>query len=400
MLGFDPTSDSLHVGNLLVLSSLLRALRHGCRGIALIGGATALIGDPSGRDTERLEMAEEVVRENTRELRKQIERIVQNFYEKYSSEAMQPMELVDNAEWHSKMSSLEFMRICRLFRVGDMLRLGAIKSRMRENRGLPCSEFLYQVMQSYDWYQLSQKYDCYFQIGGSDQLGHLDAGYDYIRLRTGRLSAGICLPLITDSGGNKLGKSVTNPKENVWLSESKTSPYALYQFFRQQPDKEIVPLMRYLSLLPMSDVNNILVEHAANLGKWIAQEALAKEMTQLVHGSNGLDLALQCSRALFEGSLSDIEKLPLSTLEHLFGEASIRRISKSEVSTVGDIADRTRSDKMRGSILMRKGALALNGQKFTNPDEAIDFEKILLARKNATLVCWGKRKYQLIRWAD
>ncbi|VDK25523.1 unnamed protein product [Anisakis simplex] len=140
-----------------------------------------------------------------------------------------------------------------------------------------------------------------FEIGGSDQLGHLDAGYDYIRRRTKRLSAGICLPLITDSSGNKLGKSVTDCKESVWLSENKTSPYAFYQFFRQQPDNQIVPLMRYFSLKSLDDMNAILSEHESNLGKWIAQEELAKELTQLVHGADGLRLAQQCSNALFKG---------------------------------------------------------------------------------------------------
>uniref|UniRef100_A0A915BET1 Tyrosine--tRNA ligase n=2 Tax=Parascaris univalens TaxID=6257 RepID=A0A915BET1_PARUN len=398
--GFDPTSESLHVGNLLVATSLLRGTGHGCRAIAVVGGATALVGDPSGRDTERLEMAEEVVKKNAEEIRRQMSKMAENFYEMHSNEKIEPVEIIDNTEWHSTMTSLEFMRICRLFRVGDMLRLGAVKSRMRENHGLPCSEFLYQIMQSYDWYQLSQKYNCYFQIGGSDQLGHLDAGYDYIRLRTGRLSAGICLPLITDASGRKLGKSVTSAKETVWLSEARTSPYAFYQFFRQQPDKEITPLIRYFSLRPLSEIEEILSEHNANLGKWVAQEQLAEEMTRLVHGRKGLDLAQRCSRVLFKGSLSDIEKIPLSTLEELFGEASVRRLLKSEVKTVGDLADRTRSDKIRGSILMKKGALLLNGQKFVDPEERINFEKLLLSGKNATLVCWGRRKYQLIRWID
>ncbi|VDK55449.1 unnamed protein product [Anisakis simplex] len=399
--GFDPTSDSLHVGNLLIFSNLLRSLKHGCHAIALIGGATALVGDPSGRDTDRLEIAEETINMNKEEIRRQLERISENFYEMQSDrETVKRLDIVDNAEWHSNMSSLEFIRICRLFRVGDMLRLGAIKSRMRENHGLPCSEFLYQIMQSYDWYQLTQKYNCYFQIGGSDQLGHLDAGYDYIRRRTKRLSAGICLPLITDSSGNKLGKSVTDCKESVWLSENKTSPYAFYQFFRQQPDNQIVPLMRYFSLKSLDDMNAILSEHESNLGKWIAQEELAKELTQLIHGADGLRLAQQCSNALFKGSLADIERIPLQTLEQLFGDASIRRLSKSDLVTMGDLADRTRSDKMRGSILMKKGAFSLNGEKFVDPNAKINFEKILLSGKNATLVCWGKRKYQLIRWVD
>uniref|UniRef100_A0A158Q885 Tyrosine--tRNA ligase n=1 Tax=Elaeophora elaphi TaxID=1147741 RepID=A0A158Q885_9BILA len=387
--GFDPTAESLHIGHLLILTNLFRATLHGCRAIALIGGATARVGDPSGHITDRVIVSDHEIDQYVEKIKFQLMKLFNNVSD-------------DNIQSNKDlliMSSIQFLEVCRDFRLGDMLRLGMVKSRMRDGSGLSCTEFLYQIFQSYDWYRLSRDYNCHFQIGGNDQLGHFDAGYDYIKKKTGKLSASICLPLLTDAQGKKLSKT-SKEGGNIWLDERKTSPFTFYQYFRQKPDSAIVPLLRYFSLRTIEEIEEIEREHQANLGKWVAQEKLAEELTKFVHGSNGLKMAKQCSEILFHGSLSELRKMPTSFIEEQFGSASVQQLFRSSFSTMGELADRVHSGEGSSINKMKAGALKLNGIRFTNPDEMIDFDKICLDGRNITLVCWGKRKYHLVRWID
>ncbi|MCP9265864.1 Tyrosine--tRNA ligase [Dirofilaria immitis] len=374
--GFDPTAESLHIGHLLVLTNLFRATLHGCHAIALIGGATAYVGDPSGQIADRIIVPDHEIDQYVRKISLQLMKLFNNFTED-NTKLSKHLSIVNNSDWHfkarkfSKMSSIQFLEICRDFRLGDMLRLGMVRSRMRDGSGLSCSEFLYQIFQSYDWYRLSRDYNCHFQIGGNDQLGHFDAGYDYIKRR-------------------------------VESYERKTSPFTFYQYFRQKPDSVIVPLLK----------------------KWIAQEKLAEELTKSVHGSNGLKMAKRCSKLLFmvaffisyvnislwvtlvvvkemvSDSLSELRKMPTTFIEEQFGSASVQQLFRSSFSTMGELADTIHSGDGSSINKMKAGALKLNGIRFTDPDEVIDFDKICLDGKNITLVCWGKRKYHLVKWID
>ncbi|CAG9532626.1 unnamed protein product [Cercopithifilaria johnstoni] len=396
--GFDPTAESLHIGHLLVLTNLFRATLHGCHAIALIGGATARVGDPSGHIKDRVIIPGHEIDQYVSKINSQVVKLFNNFTEN-NIQPSKHLSIVNNSDWHFKMSSTQFLEVCRDFRLGDMLRLGMVKSRMRDGSGLSCTEFLYQIFQSYDWYRLSRDYNCHFQIGGNDQLGHFDAGYDYIKKKTGKLSASICLPLLTDAQGKKLSKT-SKEDSNIWLDERKTSPFTFYQYFRQKPDSVIVPLLRYFSLRTIEEIEEIEREHQTNLGKWIAQEKLAEELTKFVHGSNGFKMAKQCSEILFHGSLSEWRKMPTSFIEEQFGSASVQQLFRSSFSTMGELADRVHNGEGSSINKMKAGALKLNGIRFTNPDEVIDFDKICLDGKNITLVCWGKRKYHLVRWID
>ncbi|VBB30640.1 unnamed protein product [Acanthocheilonema viteae] len=425
--GFDPTAESLHIGHLLVLTNLFRATLHGCHAVALIGGATARVGDPSGHITDRVIIPDHEIDQYVRKINSQLVKLFNNFTED-NIQSSKHLSIVNNSDWHSKarklskirnitcvfynddemcsvlevkfgMSSIQFLEICRAFRLGDMLRLGMVKSRMHDGSGLSCTEFLYQILQSYDWYRLSSDYNCHFQIGGNDQLGHFDAGYDYIKKKTGKRSASICLPLLTDAQGKKLSKT-SKESSNIWLDERKTSPFTFYQHFRQKPDSVIVPLLRYFSLRTIKEIEEIEREHQTNLGKWIAQEKLAEELTKFVHGSNGLKMAKQCSKILFHGSLSEWRNMPTSFIEEQFGSASVQQLFRSNFSTMGELADKVHNGEGSSINKMKAGALKLNGIRFTNPDEVIDFDKICLDGKNITLVCWGKRKYHLVKWVD
>uniref|UniRef100_A0AC34RHT4 Tyrosine--tRNA ligase n=1 Tax=Panagrolaimus sp. JU765 TaxID=591449 RepID=A0AC34RHT4_9BILA len=266
-------------------------------------------------------------------------------------------------EWYKNMSMIDFLRLSRKFRVGHMLRLGHIKNRMKDDSdaGISFTEFSYQVLQSYDWKVLAEKYNCFFQLGGSDQLGHLDIGAHYLKNVLKKSGAGICLPLITDAFGNKLGKSSASKGDAIWLNPDLTSPFAFYQYFRQLHDDSAEKFLPYFSLKPLEEVEGTLQTHRQNLGKWIAQTALADELTELVHGKDGLKLAKQCSNVLFNGSIEDLKLLDLETVTSLFGEASIFKLKRANVTTFGQLAEKTRKDKVKGSVLMTKGAFKVNG---------------------------------------
>ncbi|KAE9547343.1 hypothetical protein FO519_009442 [Halicephalobus sp. NKZ332] len=299
--GFDPTAESLHVGNLVVVASLLRAALHRCHSIAIIGGATALIGDPSGKQDDRAELARNVVEHNASRLMLDLRRFTSNVAEMTSRDLK--LDIFNNIDWYENMTMIDFLRLSRKFRVGPMLRLGHIKNRMKDNSdsGVNFTEFSYQILQSYDWKVLAERHDCLFQLGGSDQLGHLDIGYHYIKNTIGKRTAGICLPLITDAFGNKIGKSSAAKGDAVWLNPELTSPYALYQYFRQLHDDSAEKLLPYFSLRSIEEIRTLISDHNKNLGKWVAQTVLADEVTEMVHGKSGLLLAKQCSNVLFNG---------------------------------------------------------------------------------------------------
>ncbi|VDL74057.1 unnamed protein product [Nippostrongylus brasiliensis] len=361
-------AESLHIGNLLVVVNLLRSSQFGVRPIAVVGGATAAIGDPSGRSIEREAQSKETLERNTRAIVTQLKRIARNVLE-------DELTVFDNNEWFREMPMVDYLRSCKQLRVGEMLRMGAIKSRLSDGgSGISFTEFSYQTMQALDWATLLKKVDCRFQIGGSDQLGHLDLGAHYIKRTSGEFVAGVCLPLVTDSAGNKLGKSVGG--EQIWLSAERTSPFHFYQFLRQLHDTEAEQMYMQYSLSPWQEVQAKIEDHRSNLGKWIAQDALAKELTRLVHGNEGLATAERCSRALFRGSSADVRALSRSELLSLFGTTI--KVPRGDVGTMGDLADRTRTDKIKGSVLMTKGAFKVNGEKILDNKAPLVLDRVVL----------------------
>uniref|UniRef100_A0A0K0FM19 Tyrosine--tRNA ligase n=1 Tax=Strongyloides venezuelensis TaxID=75913 RepID=A0A0K0FM19_STRVS len=390
--GFDPTANSLHIGHLFILNGLLRSSKlFDCKPISLIGGATALIGDPSGRNSERPQISKDDVLNNTIAIKKQIEKI----YSNANINSKIELEILSNMDWYKDMSMIDYLRLSKKFRVGEMLRMGAVKARLEGNTGISFTEFAYQTLQSYDFYFLSKTKNCFFQIGGSDQLGHINSGYNYIKRCTGKLSGGICLPLLTDDSGNKIGKSSGNG--NVWLDKEKTSPYAFYQFFRQLHDDIVEKMLLSLSLIDLVKINDVIKDHRSNLGKWVAQDFLAEEMTLLVHGVEGLESAKRCSNLIFKRNFKEVDQISETELEELFGASSFN-ISKDSVTTYGDLADLTRNDKNRGKQLMTEGSFKINGILYTDPNKKINFSEILLRNKNKSIVSWGKRKFFLVKW--
>uniref|UniRef100_A0A3Q2XSR9 Tyrosine--tRNA ligase n=1 Tax=Hippocampus comes TaxID=109280 RepID=A0A3Q2XSR9_HIPCM len=301
--GFDPTADSLHVGNLLALIGLLHFRSAGHHVIAVLGGATAQIGDPSGKTSERERLSADAVEENTRGIRESIHRIFTNHELHF---------------WYKDWNVVGFLAESgRHFRMGTMLSRHSVQSRLRSSEGMSLTEFTYQAFQAYDFYHLNQIYGCKIQLGGTDQLGNLMSGHDFINV-SGEEVYGLTLPLVTSTTGDKLGKTAGNA---VWLNRDRTSPFELYQFFLRQPDAS-VEYLKLFTFLPLAEVESLMAQQRADPGKCLAHKRLAAEVTKLVHGKEGLESA-KCTDTLYHSSVRALEEMSDLELQELFREAPL-----------------------------------------------------------------------------
>ncbi|MBR9828369.1 MAG: tyrosine--tRNA ligase [Oceanospirillales bacterium] len=296
--GFDPTADSLHLGHLVPLLMLKRFQDAGHRPIALVGGATGLIGDPSFKDQERQLNSADVVKQWSECLKSQISRFID-----FSGE--DGAILANNYDWTASVDVLSFLRdIGKHFTVNKMIAKESVKQRIeREGSGLSFTEFTYQILQSYDFQQLNSQYGCTMQIGGSDQWGNITGGIDLTRRVNGASTHGLTLPLITKSDGTKFGKTEGGA---VWLDAAKTSPYAFYQFWLQTPDADVYRFLKFFTFLPVTDIEALEEADRQREGRPQAQQVLAEEMTALVHGVEALEAARRITEALFSGDLSTL----------------------------------------------------------------------------------------------
>lgn len=280
-IGFDPTADSLHVGSLLPLLTLIRAQRFGHKAIALVGGATGMIGDPSGKSEERKLLSREELEKNKDGLRRQIGRFVD-----FSAGAL----FVDNYEWFAGYPYLEFLRdIGKNFSVNMMMAKDSVRARLEDrDQGISYTEFSYMLIQAYDFLVLHDQHDCRLQMGGSDQWGNITAGIDLVRRLRGKEVYGLTMPLVTNSSGQKFGKS---EKGNVWLDPAKTPPYDFYQFFVRTDDRDVGRFLRYFTFLDEPTITALDEQVRVAPEKREAQKTLAREVTKLVHGAEALQHA-------------------------------------------------------------------------------------------------------------
>lgn len=298
--GFDPTADSLHLGHLVPLLMLKRFQDYGHRPIALVGGATGLIGDPSFKAQERQLNSAEVVTQWSECLKNQISRFI-NFNDKDGA------ILANNYDWTSNVDVLTFLRdVGKHFSVNKMISKESVRQRIeREGEGISFTEFTYQILQSYDFQQLNKHYGCTLQIGGSDQWGNITGGIDLARRMNGSATHGLTLPLITKSDGTKFGKTEAGA---VWLDAKKTSPYAFYQFWLQTPDADVYRFLKFFTFLTIEEIERIEEEDKDRQGRPEAQAILAREVTTLVHGEEGLLAAQRITEALFSGQLETLNE--------------------------------------------------------------------------------------------
>lgn len=388
--GFDPTAASLHIGHLTVLSPLLRALLAGCRAIAVVGGGTALIGDPAGTRGERTVLSAATVAANAVALTAQISSLVAHLPLICPSIPPSPLLILNNLDWHGDMSLLDYMHQARHFRLGAMLKRRAVRSR-RDNDQLNYVQFSYQILQALDWLHLLHTFDCRLQIGGLDQLGNFDAGYHLCKSRTGIDVAGICVPLLTDEQGRKLGKSTSGDDDAVWLCPERTSPFAFYQFFLRRSDAAIPALLRQFSFRPLADIEQLIADRLST--PWALQRELAREMTLLVHGQLGLESAERCSQALFSESRDALHALSQAELQQLFGKTVELRLE--ETPTAETLAAAVFGND--GPALVRSGGFRLNFAKINDPTLAIT-DDCFLPNRRLSVVGRGRRVHSLIKW--
>ncbi len=328
--GFDPTADSLHVGNLVPLLALSRFQRAGHRPIALAGGATGMVGDPSGKSDERNLQTPEQVAHNLDAIKAQLARFLD------FDHAVNPARLVNNADWIAPLSFLDFLReVGKHITVNTMVAKDSVRSRMEErSSGISFTEFSYMLLQGYDFYHLRQTLRCELQVGATDQWGNITVGTELTRKKLGATVWGLVFPLLTKADGSKYGKTATG---TVWLDPKKTSPYKFYQFFVNTEDADAGKLLRVLTFLSRSEVEALEAELKANPGARGAQKALAREMTTLVHGTEALAAALKASEILFGGSL---EGITAGIFQDVVGEVPTQPLELARLAGAGaPIAD-------------------------------------------------------------
>lgn len=306
--GFDPTADSLHIGSLVPLLTLRRLQMAGHRPIALVGGATGLIGDPSFKSQERQLNAPDVVSGWTDKIRAQVSRFID--FDSGSTAA----EVVNNLDWIGPISILDFLRdIGKYFSVNSMIHKESVKQRIhREGAGISYTEFSYMLLQSLDFAELYRRKNCTLQVGGSDQWGNITAGIDLTRRLYGGHVFGITLPIVTKANGTKFGKTEEGA---IWLDPLRTSPYAFYQFWLNSADADVYRFLRYFTFLDLAEIEAIEEADKAANGKPQAQDILAEEVTRIVHGDRGLQAAQRITEALFSGTIDHLSHNDFTQLQ-------------------------------------------------------------------------------------
>jgi tyrosyl-tRNA synthetase len=323
--GFDPTADSLHVGNLVPLLALRRFQLHGHHPIAVAGGATGMVGDPSGRATERQLLSRENLEANIASVKEQMRRLLD------FESAANPARLVDNADWTAPVSFLDFLRdIGKYFSVNQMIAKESVRARMDDREsGISYTEFSYMLLQAFDFFHLHKTCGCEMQIGGSDQWGNITAGMELIRKKAGAHVFGLTLPLILNSDGTKFGKTAAGA---VWVDARKTSVYRFYQFWIRTDDRDVARYLNYFTFFPKEEIDALAAQHQARPEARAAHKALAKAMTDLVHGQNATAEAVRASEILFGGGLEGIAE---STFNEIVDEVPTRELDKARLEGAG-----------------------------------------------------------------
>lgn len=323
--GFDPTADSLHVGHLVPLLALRRFQLAGHRPIAVAGGATGSIGDPSGKSAERQLLTKDQIAANVAAVRPQLARLL-DFHV-----AGNPAALLDNADWTANVSFLDFLReIGKHFTVNHMVAKESVRARMEDREaGISYTEFSYMLLQAFDFYVLCRDRDCTLQIGGSDQWGNITLGAELVRKKLGRTAWGLTLPLITKADGTKFGKTEAGA---VWLDPARTSVYRFYQFWVRADDRDVVRYLKYFTFLPREEIAALEAEHAANPAARAAHKALARAVTELIHGAAATAEAVSASEILFGGRLDGVSE---ATFSEIVGEVPTHEVPRARFEGAG-----------------------------------------------------------------
>ncbi|WP_331054614.1 tyrosine--tRNA ligase [Longimicrobium sp.] len=389
-IGFDPTATGLHVGSLLQIMALARLQRAGHRPIALVGGGTGMIGDPSGKTAERKLQTREQVMENVAGIRAELERFL-------DFTGPGGALLVDNHDWLAGLGLIDFLRdVGKHFTINYMLAKDSVSRRMEQEGGLSVTEFAYSLLQAYDFAELSDRHGALLQLGGTDQWGNITAGTELIRRTRGKQAHGIVQPLITTASGAKFGKTEAG---TVWLNAERTSPFRFFQFWLNTEDRDVAHYLKAFTFLPVDEIEALVREHEGNAAARTAQRRLATEVTRMVHGDDGLARAERATGVLFGGTAP--QELPAAELLDVFAdvpstEAARERFGGEGVGIVDLLAEAgVAASKGEARRLISGGGISLNGARVGSPDQRVRAEdaidgEVLILRK-------GKKENRVVR---
>lgn len=389
--GIDPTADSMHIGNLVPVMGLMHFQRAGHTPIALIGGATGMIGDPSGKTAERQLLDTHTIEHNC----VQVEIQLRKFLDFSGDNAA---VITNNAVWLENVRLVTFLRdIGKLVSVNQMLARESVRARLEDREhGISYTEFSYQLLQAYDFLQLYDEYGCRLQIGGSDQWGNIVAGMDLVRrLREGVQSFGLTFPLVTKADGSKFGKT---EEGNVWLDPERTSPYKFYQFWINVGDDDVVRFLKYFTFLSRDEIDTLEQQVQEAPHERAAQKKLAEEVTKLVHGDGALAEAIKASQVMFGGDLSGLDD---ATLEDIFSEVPTTELPRAELSNgrpLVDVLAEAGVFKSKGEArrMIKSGGLYLNNDRVDAEDTKLTEQA--LAGQNLAVIRTGKKNYRLLKF--
>ncbi len=392
-IGFDPSSSSLHIGNLLPIMALTHLQHYGHTPIVVVGGGTGLIGDPSGKSDERPLLSEEIVSANVESIKKQLTYFLDFKIKK------NPAILINNADWLTSITLSDFLRkVGKYFTINYMLDKESVKRRLVQEEGISFAEFTYMLTQAYDYLMLFNRYNCLLQMGGSDQWGNITAGIDFIKRQKGIKVHGLVFPLITTSSGTKFGKTEAG---TVWLSPDRTSPFRFYQFWFNTDDMDVISYLKFFTWLPKDDIKELQFTLTSNPDKREAQRRLAREVTKLVHGDDGLRKAEKATNILFGEEITDLDSRDVLDI---FSDVPSTDLNKNKLIdgtlTIVDLASECNITSSRGEAkrLIKSRGLYLNNRRIEDERYIISLKeslggKYFILRK-------GPKDYHLIRVLD
>ena len=391
-IGFDPTADSLHIGGLVPILLLVHLQRAGHKPFALVGGATGMVGDPSGKTAERTLLSEEILAKNIEGIKAQLKK-----YLDFGSGKPTAAELVNNYDWFKGFEFLSFIReVGKHISVNYMLNKESVRKRLDGESGISFTEFTYQLIQGYDFYWLHENKGCKLQMGGSDQWGNITTGTELIRRKGGGEAFAFTCPLITKADGAKFGKSEAG---NIWLDPQKTTPFQFYQFWLNAADADAEKWIKIFTFLRKEEIENLLIDHKIDEAKRLLQKRLAEEVTIFVHGEEEYNKAIETTAKLFQQQTGTVESLSVADLESMEGIVTIdmpQKILEEGIDIVSFLAQTSiLPSKGEARKMVQNGGISINRVKVENLQFMV--EKSLLLHQQYFLLQKGKKNFYLIK---
>lgn len=391
-IGFDPTADSLHIGSMVQIILLLHLQKAGHKPVALLGGATGMVGDPSGKSEERNLLSEEILNKNVTGIKAQLEKFLD-----FDSKKNNAAELVNNYDWFKDLSFLGFIRdVGKHITVNYMMAKDSVKKRLEGETGMSFTEFTYQLVQGYDYYWLYQNKNCRLQMGGSDQWGNIVTGTELIRRKAGGEAFAFTCPLIKKADGGKFGKTESG---NIWLDPTKTSPYHFYQFWLNANDTDAEDWIKVFTFLDRPTINELIEQQRKDASKRVLQKALAKEVTIFVHGIDEYNKAVETTEKLFSGQNATAESLSEDDLNNMEGIIKVDYPSSKVTLGIDVVSFLAETNifpsKGEAKKMIQGGGVSINRKKVDNVQQSVD--NSLLLHDKYFLVQKGKKNYYLVK---